>query len=82
VTGIGDDPFATARAWLPVAAGCPTIAITAFDQIATLSARVTALTNTVVTLPSLPAEFDATIAARRLVELVRITHQRRLLHRA
>jgi hypothetical protein len=77
VAGFDDDPFANARAWLPIASGCPAIAIRTASQVDALLERVSALPDTSVTTPALPEASNATVAAQRLVELVQFAQQRR-----
>jgi hypothetical protein len=69
VAGAGDEPFAAARLLLPLASGCHAIgALDAARRPESIAARLT----TGSTSPAvLPARFDATTVARRLVEAVR-----------
>jgi hypothetical protein len=69
VTGIGDDPFAASRTWLPVASGSQSLAVTTTDHLAGLAQRVSALAAS-DELALLPPTVDASITAQRLVELV------------
>jgi hypothetical protein len=79
VADASDNPFAIARGLLPIAAACPTINVRSADSLGELPTRITVLSDADVS--DVPPACDATIAARRLVELVRVAQHRRLSHR-